>query len=292
MTSDRHYVRDAQPPNAPHPRTGSLVRASAETDAAGAVDEGRDRRRSRAVFVIALDGVSKTLDGKRVLHPTRLFVRSGETLALVGPSGCGKSTILRLVCGLLVPDAGHVRVDGMIVTPKTVQAVRRRIGYVVQAGGLFPHLTAGDNVALLARHLRWSPPRIASRLEALARLVRVDERLLGRYSAQLSGGEQQRVGIMRALMLDPPVLLMDEPMGALDPIVRARLREDLKQIFLDWGKTVLLVTHDLDEAAYLGTHVALMRSGQVVQQGTMRQLVLAPADPFVREFIEARPPCA
>jgi osmoprotectant transport system ATP-binding protein len=242
--------------------------------------------------VIALDGVSKTLDGKRVLHPTRLFVRSGEALALVGPSGCGKSTILRLVCGLLVPDAGHVRVDGMIVTPQTVQAVRRRIGYVVQAGGLFPHLTAGDNVALLARHLGWSPPRVASRLQALARLVRVDERLLGRYSAQLSGGEQQRVGIMRALMLDPPVLLMDEPMGALDPIVRARLREDLKQIFLDWGKTVLLVTHDLDEAAYLGNQVALMRSGQVIQQGTMRQLVAMPADPFVREFIEARPPCA
>jgi osmoprotectant transport system ATP-binding protein len=242
--------------------------------------------------VIHLDGVSKTFAGKLVVQPTHLAVRSHEALALVGPSGCGKSTLLRVVVGLVVPDAGRVVVDGTTLTPATVLSMRRRIGYVIQAGGLFPHLSAHDNVTLLARHIRWAPDRVGRRVEELASLVRIDGGVLRRFPAQLSGGEQQRVGIMRALMLDPPVLLLDEPMGALDPIVRAKLREDLKRVFFELGKTVLLVTHDLGEAAYLGDEVALMRQGRIVQRGSMRDLVEAPADPFVREFIEAQSPCA
>lgn len=250
------------------------------------------RLRMGGSIVIHLDGVSKAFGGKLVLHPTNLAVRSHEALALVGPSGCGKSTLLRLVVGLVVPDAGRVVVDGTLLTPATVLSLRRRIGYVIQAGGLFPHLSAVDNVTLLARHIRWAPDRVGQRVEELRALVRIDRSLLERFPAQLSGGEQQRLGIMRALMLDPPVLLMDEPMGALDPIVRAKLREDLKRVFLELGKTVLLVTHDLGEAAYLGDEVALMRQGRIVQRGSMRELVEAPADPFVREFIEAQSPCA
>jgi osmoprotectant transport system ATP-binding protein len=242
--------------------------------------------------LIALEGIAKRYGERLVLSPTTLTVRAGTSLALVGPSGCGKSTVLRLVLGLLTPDAGRVLVGGVAVTPATVIAVRRSTGYVIQEGGLFPHLSAGDNVTLLARRLGWTADRIAPRLNELAALVRLDSALLQLYPAELSGGQRQRVGIMRALMLDPPVLLLDEPMGALDPIVRAKLQEDLKRIFSELGKTALLVTHSLDEAAYLGTEVALMREGRVVQRGTMRELSETPADPFVREFIEAqRAPC-
>jgi osmoprotectant transport system ATP-binding protein len=242
--------------------------------------------------VIALEGIAKRYGERLVLAPTTLTVHAHTSLALVGPSGCGKSTVLRLVLGLLTPDAGRVLVAGVAVTPATVIAVRRKTGYVIQEGGLFPHLSASDNVTLLARRLGWAADRVAARLDELAALVRLDSSLLRLYPAELSGGQRQRVGIMRALMLDPQLLLLDEPMGALDPIVRARLQDDLKRIFTELGKTVLLVTHSLDEAAYLGNDVALMREGRVLQRGTMRELSEAPADPFVREFIEAqRAPC-
>lgn len=237
--------------------------------------------------MVTLDGVEKRFGGRLVLAPTTLTVGARTSLALLGPSGCGKSTLLRLVLGLLAPDAGQLSVAGVPVTPATVISVRRRIGYVIQEGGLFPHLTAKDNVALLARHLRWRPARVAERLAELALLVRLEPAMLDRYPAQLSGGERQRVGIMRALMLDPPLLLLDEPMGALDPMVRARLQQDLKRIFAELEKTVIFVTHSLEEAAFLGDEVLLMRDGRVVQRGTMRDLETA-ADPFVREFVDVQ----
>ena len=242
--------------------------------------------------MITMQGVAKRYGDRLAVAPTTLTVGERTSLALVGPSGCGKSTLLRLVLGLLIPDAGRVLVGGVPVTPATVLAVRRSAGYVIQEGGLFPHLTGRDNVALLARHLGWSADRIAARVDELAALVSLDSALLRHYPAELSGGQRQRVGIMRALMLDPKLLLLDEPMGALDPIVRARLQADLKRIFSGLGKTVLFVTHSLDEAAYLGDEVAIMREGRVVQRGTLPKLVDAPAEPFVREFIEAqRAPC-
>jgi osmoprotectant transport system ATP-binding protein len=240
--------------------------------------------------VITLAGAAKRFDGKLVLAPTSLAVPAHTSLALLGPSGCGKSTLLRLILGLLPADEGHVTVDGVRVTPATALAVRRRTGTVVQDGGLFPHLRARDNVALLARHLRWDRSRIDGRLDELARLVHLEASVLDRYPSQMSGGQRQRVGIMRALMLDPPILLLDEPMGALDPMVRRQLQQDLRRIFSELGKTVVLVTHDLDEAAYLGDEVALMRAGTIVQKGPMRELVDAPAAPFVREFVEAQRP--
>jgi osmoprotectant transport system ATP-binding protein len=237
--------------------------------------------------VIELDGITKRYGQKQVLAPTTLIIPPRRCLVLVGPSGCGKSTLLRLILGLLTPDAGRVIVGGVVVTAATALAVRRNAGYVIQEGGLFPHLSATDNVALLARHLGWGAQRIANRLDELAVLVELDAALLRRYPAELSGGQKQRVGIMRALMLDPAVVLLDEPMGALDPVVRARLQKDLKRIFSELGKTVVIVTHSLDEAAYFGDDIALMREGRILQRGTMRELTESPADPFVREFVEA-----
>ncbi len=261
-----------------------MCRATGSTAAVPGMQDGDSKAETP---MIALEGVAKRFGQKLVLAPTTLVVAAGTSLALLGPSGCGKSTLLRLILGLLLPDAGHLWVDGTPVTPATSLRVRRQIGYVIQEGGLFPHLSANENVTLLARHLGWQKTRLADRLAELAALVRLDSRLLERYPVELSGGERQRVGIMRALMLDPPLLLLDEPMGALDPIVRARLQHDLKNIFAELGKTVLIVTHSLDEAAYLGDEVALLNEGSVVQRGKMREL-LESSDPFVREFVEAQ----
>ncbi|MDP6952601.1 MAG: ATP-binding cassette domain-containing protein, partial [Alphaproteobacteria bacterium] len=165
---------------------------------------------------------------------------------------------------------------------------RRRMGYVVQGGGLFPHLTAHGNVALMARQLGWSRQRIDARLAALAELVRLPGEILSRYPAQLSGGQRQRVALMRALMLDPDVLLLDEPLGALDPMVRHDLQTDLRAIFRSLAKTVVLVTHDLGEAAYFGDRIVLLRDGEVVQSGTADDLVSRPAEPFVEAFVAAQ----
>jgi osmoprotectant transport system ATP-binding protein len=238
--------------------------------------------------MIALASVEKRYAGKQILAPTTLTVPARARLALLGPSGCGKSTILRIVLGLITPDAGQVTVAGERMTPASAPGLRRRIGYVIQDGGLFPHLTAAANAALMARELGWDEPRVRARLAELAALVHLDEALLARYPAELSGGQRQRVGMMRALMLDPVLLLLDEPMGALDPMVRRALQDDLKRIFAELDKTVLLVTHDMAEAAYLGDEVALMRDGRILQRGAMRELVEAPADPFVAAFLQAQ----
>jgi osmoprotectant transport system ATP-binding protein len=238
--------------------------------------------------MIELAGVSKSFAGVPALHPTSLTVPAGQVAALIGPSGCGKTTLLKVMLGLVAPDAGEVRFDGTPVTSATARAVRLRIGYVVQDGGLFPHLIARENVALMARQLGRPREAIAVRVAELAALVRLPVDSLDRYPAQLSGGQRQRVGLMRALMLDPPALLMDEPMGALDPLVRADLQTDLKAIFRDLGKTVVLVTHDLREAAALGDRIMLLRDGRIVQDGPMRALEESPADPFVTRFIQAQ----
>jgi osmoprotectant transport system ATP-binding protein len=237
--------------------------------------------------MVTLEGVEKRFGSRLVLSPTTLTVVAHTSVALLGPSGCGKSTLLRLILGLLVPDAGSLTVAGIPVTPQTALRVRQRIGYVIQDGGLFPHITARENVTLLARHLGWAPPRVDARTRELASLVHLEPALLERYPAELSGGERQRVGIMRALMLDPPLLLLDEPMGALDPMVRAQLQRDLKRIFGELKKTVILVTHSLEEAAFLSDEVVLMRDGRVIQRGTMHDLESA-ADPFAREFVDAQ----
>ena len=191
--------------------------------------------------------------------------------------------------GLVVPDSGTVKVGETVVTAESARGVRRRVGYVIQDGGLFPHLTADENVTLVARLPDGSKgAAIRERVRELAELVRLPEALLARYPLALSGGERQRVGLMRALMLDPDVLLLDEPLGALDPIVRARLQEDLRDVFQKLGKSVLLVTHDMAEAAYLADAIVVMRDGALLQRGTMKDLSSSPAHPFVAEFVGAQ----
>jgi osmoprotectant transport system ATP-binding protein len=218
------------------------------------------------------------------LGPIDLTIAEGSTTVLLGTSGAGKSTLLRLLNGLLVPQSGQVLFRGAPPSEKD----RLQMGYVVQGGGLFPHLTAGDNVALVARYLGWDEPRVEERLRALCEMVRVPVESLARFPAQLSGGQSQRVGLMRALMLDAPVLLFDEPLGALDPITRFDLQNDLRDVFRNLQKTVIWVTHDLSEAAFLGGTVVLLREGRVVQQGALDELIGAPTDPFVTRFVQAQ----
>ncbi len=220
-----------------------------------------------------------------------LTIQRDATTVLIGPSGCGKTTLLRLMNGLVRPDAGEVWIGDRKLTPANVRELRLRMGYVVQDGGLFPHLDARANVVLMARHLGWARERIGARLEALRALTRFPAAALARYPSQLSGGQRQRVALMRALMLDPEILLLDEPLGALDPLVRRELQEDLAQVFRELHKTVVLVTHDLPEAAFFGGELVLLRGGRVVQQGSAGELVERPAEPFVAAFVRAqRPP--
>ena len=238
--------------------------------------------------MIELRGVTKRFDRLVALADVSIDVPAATTHVLLGSSGCGKSTVLRLILGLTAPDEGAVVVDGVPVEASTRDALVRRMGYVVQDGGLYPHLTAAGNAALAAETLRWPRPRIAARMAELAAMVHLDHDALGRYPRELSGGQRQRVGLMRALMLDPPLLLMDEPLGALDPVVRAELQGHLAALFETLGKTVVLVTHDIREAARLGTSITLLRAGRVVQQGTFADLAERPAAAFVTEFLTAQ----
>ena len=238
--------------------------------------------------LVELHGVSKTYGNAAALHPTDLDFSRGKTTAIIGPSGCGKSTLLRLIIRLLDPDAGTIRFDGAPVTPTKIAELRGRIGYVIQDGGLFPHLTARKNILLMAAHLKWPVEKMQTRLAELCALTRFPESALDRFPLELSGGQRQRISLMRALMLSPELLLLDEPLGALDPLVRAGLQKDLKEIFARLQQTAILVTHDLVEAAYLGDQIVLMNEGRVVQRGTLDDLRSKPASDFVTEFITAQ----
>lgn len=236
----------------------------------------------------SLIGVTCTFGDVRAIDALDLDLPRGRTSALIGSSGSGKSTVLRLLLGLEWPSAGEVRCDGEPLQRDRLLAVRRRVGYVIQEGGLFPHLTVLGNIALLPRHLGWPHERIHARAEALAELAHLPAALFTRFPAELSGGQRQRVALMRALMLDPPTLLLDEPLGALDPLVRHGLQDELREIFRRLGKTVVMVTHDLAEAAFFSHRMVLLRRGRVVQDGSLDDFRLRPADDFVREFLAAR----
>ena len=240
--------------------------------------------------MIAVRHVSKRFGATVALDDVTLEVAPGTTHVLLGSSGSGKSTVLRVLLGLVPADTGEALLDGVAVTPATRRHLVGRVGYVVQEGGLYPHLTVAGNVGLPAETAGWARERTDERVRALAGLVGFDEAMLQRYPAELSGGQRQRVGLMRALVLDPPRLLLDEPLGALDPIVRAGLQTELRRLFSTLGKTVVLVTHDVREAVLLGSTITLLRGGRVVQQGTFAELVRKPAEPFVREFLGAQAP--
>jgi osmoprotectant transport system ATP-binding protein len=238
--------------------------------------------------LVRLADITKRYGDEVALQPTTFSAERGETTVLIGPSGCGKSTLLRLIIGLVQPDSGSIHFDDQLISADNIEILRRRIGYVIQEGGLFPHLTARANVLLMARHIGKSDDEMQARLGELCELTRFSEKLLLRYPVELSGGQRQRVSLMRALMLSPELLLLDEPLGALDPLVRASLQTDLKEIFGQLSQTVIFVTHDLAEAIYFGDQIVLMNEGRIVQQGTLANLRDKPAEPFVLEFINAQ----
>jgi osmoprotectant transport system ATP-binding protein len=235
-----------------------------------------------------LTNVSKSFGQLCVLQPTSIRMEQGASTVLIGPSGCGKSTLLRMLVGLLKPDEGIIRFAGEELTPQALPKQRLRMGYVIQDGGLFPHLTVAQNLSLMPKQLEWNQARIDARIDELMDLTRLPKETRNRFPQQISGGQRQRVGIMRALILEPDAILLDEPMGALDPMVRFELQEDLRQIFRTLKKTVVMVTHDLGEAEFFGDTICLLYSGKILQQGTLQDMATNPASPYVTAFLKAQ----
>ncbi|HEV7416505.1 MAG TPA: ABC transporter ATP-binding protein [Tianweitania sediminis] len=239
--------------------------------------------------MITMKDVSKRFEGTgaAAVDNLTLEIPNGITVALVGPSGCGKTTTMRMINRLIEPTSGTITVNGQDV--RTVDAVqfRRHIGYVIQQVGLFPHMTVAQNIASVPRLLNWDNRRIEARNQELMQLVGLPADMLQRYPRQLSGGQRQRVGVARALAADPPVLLMDEPFGAIDPIARTRLQNEFKQILARVKKTVVMVTHDIDEAVRLGDRIAIMRNGRIQQYDTPETILSKPADAFIENFVGA-----
>lgn len=238
--------------------------------------------------MLKINGVSKTFSGRTVLNAVTLDVPSGTSHVLLGSSGSGKSTLLKIIMGLIPADRGTVEIAGNIFEMRAQRSWVRKIGYVPQDGGLFPHLTAAQNVTLIASGLGWSKDQMATRLIDIAKTVSITPGLLDQLPGELSGGQRQRVALMRAIFLDPQVMLLDEPLGALDPILRFDVQAELKEIFLRLKKTALFVTHDIGEAAFFGDSVTLLNDGAIVQTGRLRELLLKPSDPFVTKFINAQ----
>jgi osmoprotectant transport system ATP-binding protein len=239
---------------------------------------------------LELRHVAKHYAGAEVpaIRDLSLTVDAGQVCCLVGPSGCGKTTALRLVNRMVEPTSGEILLDGRSVLDRPAAELRRTIGYAIQQIGLFPHRTVAENIATVPRLLGWDRSRTGARVVELLDLVGLEGDLAARYPAQLSGGQRQRVGVARALAADPPLLLMDEPFGAIDPINRERLQAEFQRLQGEVRKTVVFVTHDIDEALKLGDLVCVLRvGGEVAQVGTPAELLLAPADPFVEQFVGA-----
>jgi len=237
---------------------------------------------------IELQGVTKSFPGAEVpaVAPLDLILSAGQITVLIGPSGCGKTTTLRMINRLVDPTDGVITIDGVDIRQQSLTELRRSIGYVIQQVGLFPHRTIAQNIATVPKLLRWDKARTGARVAELAELVGIDPSMLARYPAELSGGQQQRVGVARALAADPPVLLMDEPFGAVDPIVRAHLQDELLALQARVHKTIVLVTHDIDEAVLLGDRVAVLNVGGILEQVAAPDDLLAdPANEFVASFV-------
>ncbi|HET6770362.1 MAG TPA: betaine/proline/choline family ABC transporter ATP-binding protein [Actinomycetota bacterium] len=240
--------------------------------------------------MISLRQVVKRFPGSRepAVRDLSLEVEEGETVVLVGPSGCGKTTSLRMINRLIEPTSGTIEVDGKDVMQQDPVRLRRRIGYVIQSIGLMPHRTVAQNIGTVPELEGWANERVASRVQELAEMLRLDEELLDRYPAELSGGQRQRVGVARALAADPPVMLMDEPFAAVDPIVRARLQELYLELQERLHKTTVFVTHDIDEAIKMADRIAILNVGGILEQyAPPKELLRAPANQFVEEFVGA-----
>ena len=241
-------------------------------------------------MTIRLEKVTKLFPGvaKPAVDALDLTIETGQVCVLIGPSGCGKTTTMRMVNRLIEPSSGQIFVGDRDVTKADPVELRRHIGYVIQQIGLFPHMTIAQNVATVPKLLGWEPARIKARVAEMLELVGLDPaQYLSRYPRHLSGGQRQRVGVARALAADPPVMLMDEPFGAVDPIVRGRLQEEFLAILKRLRKTVILVTHDIDEAIRMGDVVAILKDGRLVQYDTPDRLLAAPANDFVADFVGA-----
>jgi osmoprotectant transport system ATP-binding protein len=238
--------------------------------------------------MISLRNVSKAFPGQArpAVGDLSLDVHEGETVVLVGPSGCGKTTTLRMVNRLIEPTSGEILVDGTDVMKQDPVQLRRGIGYVIQSIGLLPHRTVAENIATVPRLVGWSPVRVRGRVRELAGILSLDEELLDRYPGELSGGQRQRVGVARALAVDPPVMLMDEPFGAVDPIIRGRLQDQFLEIQDRLRKTILFVTHDIDEAIKMADRIAILNIGGVLEQyAPPEEILREPANAFIEEFV-------
>ena len=235
---------------------------------------------------VEINDIRKSYGDHPVIHGVNIDIRDGEFVTLVGPSGCGKTTTLRMINRLINPTDGVITIGGTDIRAQSLTDLRRGIGYVIQQIGLFPHRTIAQNIATVPKLLGWDKARTAERVAELAQLVGIDDAMLTRYPAALSGGQQQRVGVARALAADPPVLLMDEPFGAVDPIVRAHLQSELLALQSRVHKTIVLVTHDIDEAVLLGDRVAVLNVGGVLEQvAPPDELLASPANEFVADFV-------
>lgn len=241
--------------------------------------------------VLELKDNNKSFGSKAALTNVSLKLASGETHVLLGLSGSGKTTVIRIVLGLIGADSGQLIINGKLAQfdgKRGASEWSRQIGYVPQEGGLFPHLTCLKNITLVAELSGWDKKKIATRVEQLIELVSLDSAVLHRYPAQLSGGQRQRIALMRAAFLDPALLILDEPLGALDPLIRIDVQNELKQIFNGLGKSALLVTHDIDEARFFADRLSLMREGKIVQTGTFDDLLNSPSEEFVTRFIRSQ----
>jgi len=236
--------------------------------------------------MIRLEGVTKHYGDTRAVDNLSFSGAEGEVCVLIGPSGCGKTTTLRMINRLIEPTSGQIFVNGQDISQVRPEKLRQSIGYAIQSVGLFPHMTVGANISVVPELLHWEKERIAKRVEELLVLVGLEpEEYTGKYPNQLSGGEAQRIGVARALSADPPILLMDEPFGAVDPLTRERLQVQFMDIQKKLRKTIILVTHDLDEAIRLADRIAIMASGRLVQYDTPEAILSKPADKFVHDFI-------
>ncbi len=232
--------------------------------------------------MITIENLSKRYGENTVVDDVSMQIEKNSITVIVGTSGSGKSTLLRMINRLVEPSAGRVLLEGRDTRSEPAHLLRRRIGYAIQGHGLFPHRTVAENIATVPRLLGWAPARVKARVEELLQVFQLDPaKYAAAFPHELSGGQQQRVGVARALAAEPQVLLMDEPFGALDPIIRAKAQEDLLDIQRRFGTTVVLVTHDMDEAFHLGDHVAVMSGGRLLQYDEPAQLLTHPADPFV-----------
>ncbi|MCY9192728.1 choline ABC transporter ATP-binding protein OpuBA [Bacillus spizizenii] len=236
--------------------------------------------------MLTLENVSKTYKGgKKAVNNVNLKIAKGEFICFIGPSGCGKTTTMKMINRLIEPSAGKIFIDGENIMEQDPEELRRKIGYVIQQIGLFPHMTIQQNISLVPKLLKWPEQHRKERARELLKLVDMGPEYLDRYPHELSGGQQQRIGVLRALAAEPPLILVDEPFGALDPITRDSLQEEFKKLQKTLHKTIVFVTHDMDEAIKLADRIVILKAGEIVQVGTPDDILRNPADEFVEEFI-------